>query len=381
VQLRGGFAVTSVAFHVDQLWLRSPGGIGTYVRELVPALERMNDPETLLLFRSRWTEGGPPAEWWEHRRVVVLPGTMRSLYPRWDLFGRPLLPAPLSACEVVHATNHVAIPPAGPAQKLVVTVHDLAFERFPELFPRRWRWLYRAGLKATARRADAVLTPSQATADDLLSHTNLDPAKVHVTPLAASLPTTADDPMPILRRLGIEPPYLLFVGTLEPRKNLVRLVRAYRRAVASGLPHALVLAGATGWHAEALEAELAIVGPGTILRTGLIGDAGLDAVYRGAAAFVYPSLFEGFGLPVLEAMARGVPTITSNASSIPEVAGQAAVLVDPTSEEDLAGAIESVLGDAELAESLRHAGPGQAANFSWDETARGTIAVYRKIVS
>jgi glycosyltransferase involved in cell wall biosynthesis len=373
--------MTSVALHVDQLWLSTPGGIGTYVRELVPAMERVDDPEALMLFRSRWSEGGPPAEWLEHRRVVVLPATMRSLYPRWDLFARPPLPVPLSACEVVHATNHVAIPPAGPAQKLVVTVHDLAFEHFPELFPRRWRWLYRAGLRATVRRADAILTPSQATADDLLSRTDADPAKVHVTPLAASLPASSAEPLPILRRLGIEPPYVLFVGTLEPRKNLVRLVRAYRQAVAMGLPHSLVLAGGTGWHAEALDAELAMSGPGRIFRTGLLPDPELDALYRGAAAFAYPSLFEGFGLPVLEALARGVPTVTSNASSIPEVAGRAAVLVDPTSVEDLAAAIERVLTDRDLADGLRRVGPEQAAGFSWDETARATIAVYRKIAS
>lgn len=373
--------MTSVALHIDQLWFSAPGGIGTYVRELVPAMERVDDPRALTLFRTRWTAGGPPAEWLDGRRVVVLPGTMRSLYPRWDLLGRPPLPLPLSACEVVHATNPSAVPPAGPAQKLVVTVHDLAFEHFPELFPRRWRWLYRAGLKATVNRADAIITPSQATADDLLSRTSTDPAKVHVIPLAASLPTNDADPLSLLRRRGIEPPYILFVGTLEPRKNLVLLVRAYRDAIATGLPHSLVLAGPMGWHSEGLEAELAKAGPGTIVRTGPLAGDELDAMYRGAAAFAYPSLFEGFGLPVVEAMARGVPTIASDGSSIPEVAGAAAYLVDPRSQKELAVAIERVLVDQALAADMRRDGPKQAATFSWDETARSTIAVYRKIAS
>jgi glycosyltransferase involved in cell wall biosynthesis len=371
----------SVAFHIDQLWFSVPGGIGTYVRELVPALERVDDPRALTLFRSRWSGGGPPAEWLEGRRVVSLPGTMRSLYPRWDLVGRPPLPVTLAACEVVHATNPAAIAPAGPAQRLVVTVHDLAFEHFPRLFPRRWRWLYRAGLKATVNRADAILTPSQATADDLLSRTNADPAKVHLTPLAASLPTAGTDPLPILRRMAIEGPYVLFVGTLEPRKNLVLLLRAYRDAVAAGIPHSLVLAGAVGWQSDELEAELAKRGPGKVVRTGLIAGDELDAVYRGAAAFVYPSLYEGFGLPVVEAMARGVPTITSNASSLPEVAGSAGYLVDPSSQRDLSAAIELVLGDDALAADMRREGPKQAAKFSWDATALATIAVYRKIAS
>lgn len=373
--------MTSVAFHIDQLWFSVPGGIGTYVRELVPAMERVDDPRALTLFRSRWSGGGPPAEWLEGRRVVSLRGTMRSLYPRWDLFGRPRLPVHLAACEVVHATNPAAIAPAGPAQGLVVTVHDLAFEHFPRLFPRRWRWLYRAGLKATVNRADAILTPSQATADDLLSRTKADPAKVHVIPLAASLPTAGSDPLPILRRMAIEGPYVLFVGTLEPRKNLVLLLRAYRDAVAAGIPHSLVLAGAVGWQSAELEAELAKRAPGTVVRTGPLVEDELDAVYRGAAAFVYPSLYEGFGLPVVEAMARGVPTITSNVSSLPEVAGSAGYLVDPSSQKDLAVAIERVLGDEALAADMRREGPKQAAQFSWDETALATIAVYRKIAS
>jgi glycosyltransferase involved in cell wall biosynthesis len=379
--VRGGLTVTSVAFHVDQLWFSAPGGIGTYVRELILAMERVDDPRALTLFRTRSTTGEPTPEWLGERRVAELPGTLRWLYPRWDLTARPPLPLPLSACEIVHATNPAAVPPAGPAQRLVVTVHDLAFEHFPELFPRRWRWLYRAGLKATVNRADAILTPSQATADDLLSRTSADPAKVHVIPLAASLPETEADPLPILRRKGIERPYVLFVGTLEPRKNLALLVRAYRDAVATGLPHSLVLAGPVGWQSGELEAEIAKAGPGMILRTGALDGGELDAVYRGAAAFVYPSLSEGFGLPVVEAMARGVPTIASDASSIPEVAGTAAYLVDASSQKDLAVAIERVLVDEALAADMRRDGPKQAATFSWDETARSTIAVYRKLAS
>jgi glycosyltransferase involved in cell wall biosynthesis len=181
--------------------------------------------------------------------------------------------------------------------------------------------------------------------------------------------------------MAIEGPYVLFVGTLEPRKNLVLLLRAYRDAVAAGIPHSLVLAGAVGWQSAELEAELAKRSPGTVVRTGPLAEDELDAVYRGAAAFVYPSLYEGFGLPVVEAMARGIPTITSNVSSLPEVAGSAGYLVDPSSQEDLAVAIERVLGDEALAADMRREGPKQAAQFSWDETALATIAVYRKIAS
>jgi glycosyltransferase involved in cell wall biosynthesis len=380
--VRGGLALTSVAFHVDQLWFSAPGGIGTYVRELVPALQRADPDLEVVAFRARFLSD-QTVRWTVPMKdpAVVLRGSIRTLYPLWNLFGRPPLPAALSRCDLVHAPNPAAIPPASARQQVVVTVHDLAVERFPHLFPSRWRWLYRSGLRAAVRRADAILTPSRATADDLLARTAVSPERVHVVPLAASLPPSDADPPSVTERLGIRGPYVLFVGTLEPRKNLVRLVRAYRNAVGTKLPHALVLAGPTGWRSEALEAELAPVGPGAIVRTGPLAGTELDALYRGAAAFVYPSLFEGFGLPVLEAMGRAVPTIASDIPPIREVAGDAALLVDPTSEPGLAAAIERVLAGDALADDLRRRGPIRASRFSWEAAAEGTLAVYRKVLT
>jgi glycosyltransferase involved in cell wall biosynthesis len=262
----------------------------------------------------------------------------------------------------------------------VVTVHDLAFERFPKLFPRAWRIQYRLGLRAAVRRADAILTPSRHTAEDLVGRTSVDPHKLHVTPLAASLPVGVLDTGAVLTRLKVRAPYLLFVGTLEPRKNLLRLIRAYRRVAAAGFPHALVLAGPLGWHHDSLMRELALRGPGDIVMTGALPPEELDAVYRGADLFVYPSLYEGFGLPVLEAMVRGVPTVASATSSIPEVAGDAMLGVNPRSVRDIAGAMESVLGDVGLAEKLAARGRSRAERFSWDETARLTQELYQRLV-
>jgi glycosyltransferase involved in cell wall biosynthesis len=282
--------------------------------------------------------------------------------------------------DVVHATLHAAIPPVASGQKLVVTVHDLAFEYFPGMFPRTWRLLFRLGVRAAVSRADAIVTPSRNTAEDLLSRTKVDPARIHVVPLAASVLAGPADPEPTLARLKIRGPYVLFVGTLEPRKNLVRLIRAYRRVAATGVPHALVLAGPLGWRHDALMREIALFGPGDIVMTGALSEEEIDALYRAADAFVYPSLYEGFGLPVVEAMARGIPTVTSNTSSVPEVAGEATLGVNPRSVREIATAIERVLTDVDLAERLAERGRRRAERFTWDETARLTLQVYERVL-
>lgn len=372
--------MTGVAIHVDQLWFQTPGGIGTYIRNLVPALARLDPGLDVRLFHARFDRDEPPERWMRDFWVEELPAPIRTLYPRWDLTGRPALPPSLQAADVVHATNPAAIPPTAPGQKLVVTVHDLAFEYYPGMLPRMWRALYRLGVRAAVRRADAIITPSRNTAEDLLSRTKVDPERLHVAPLASSLEHGGADPDVTLARLKVPEPYVLFVGTLEPRKNLVRLIRAYRRVATTGLPHALVLAGPLGWRHDALMREIALSGPGDIVMTGAVSAQDLDALYRAADVFAYPSLYEGFGLPVIEAMARGVPTVASNTSSVPEVAGDAALGVNPRSVREIAKAIERVLIDLDLAERLSMRGRRQAERFSWDETARLTLQVYEHVV-
>jgi glycosyltransferase involved in cell wall biosynthesis len=369
-----------VAIHVDQLYFPTPGGIGTYIRNLVPALSRTDPALDLTLFHARFASAELPEPWMRGHRAEELPVRIGSLYPRWGLLGRPPLPGSLRSADIVHATNPAAVPPAARDQRLVVTVHDLAFEYHPGMYPRKWRMLYRLGLRAAVGRADAVLTPSRNTAEDVVSRTRIDPRKLHVVPLAASVPRHASDVAEVLARLKVRVPYLLFVGTIETRKNLVRLVRAYRRAAMTGLPHALVLAGPLGWHHEALMRELTLEGPGEIVMTGALSPEEIDAAYRAADAFVYPSLYEGFGLPVVEAMARGIPTITSNTSSLPEVTADAALGVNPRSVREIAAAIETICSDADLAERLGARGRERAERFSWEETARKTLEVYERVL-
>jgi glycosyltransferase involved in cell wall biosynthesis len=372
--------VTSLAFLIDQLFSPAPGGIGTYVRQLVPALGQADPSLDITLFHSRFDES-ESEEWTRQYRVEELPASIRRLYPSWAVARRPALPASLAALDVVHSPSPAAVPPAAPGQRLVVTVHDLAFLVHPELFPRQWRLMYRGALTRAVRSADAIITVSRHTAEDLVRRTRADGRRIQVVPLAGSLPLAQADPEPVLSRLKVRRPYVLFVGTLEPRKNLVRLLKAYRRVAARGAPHSLVLAGPMGWHPQPLLRAISEEGPGEVVLTGAVGPGDLDALYRGADAFVYPSLYEGFGLPVLEAMSRGTPCVVSSSSSLPEVAGEAALPVDPRSVVGFAEALERVTTDQELSGRLREAGLARAARFSWEETARRTLEVYKSVLS
>jgi glycosyltransferase involved in cell wall biosynthesis len=360
-----------VAVHVDQLWFAAPGGIGTYVSHLANELPAASRDDEVIPFSASWAGRPTPAGVPVATRSVGMP--IRALYPMWAWSRRPCLPQRFGDLDVIHATNPAAIAPARPGQALVVTIHDLAFERFPELYPARWLRLYRRGLEIALREADAVLTPSRDTASAVAAH-GVEHERIHITPLAADVPEGTG----AVSTARYEAPYVLFVGTLEPRKNLPRLVRAFRAAVGeSSLPHELVLAGATGWQQDSLANELAADGGGRVHVPGRVSPPELDALYRGADAVVYPSLYEGFGLPVLEALAHGRPTLSSSTSAIPEVAGDAALLVDPEDEEALAAGLVRILTDEALRAELMTKGPARAASYSWAATAGATLDAYR----
>jgi glycosyltransferase involved in cell wall biosynthesis len=358
-----------VALHTDQLWFPAPGGIATYVGALMAGLAALEDAPDLTTFQVGTEMDQRDAD-------VVVHGSIRAVYPGWNLARRPHLPSALAGHDVVHATNHAAICPADPGQGLVVTVHDLAFERYPRAFPTAWRWLYRAGVRAAARHADIVIVPSRATATDLERAHGVDPHRVRVTPLAASLPASELDPAAVLARRGIRTPFILCPATLEPRKNQVRLVRAYRQ-IAPELPHELVLTGADGWGVAELEAELGRPGPGRVVRTGHLPLDELDAVFRSADVVAYVSLYEGFGLPVVEAMARGIPVVGSTTPAVAETAGDAAVLVDPEDVAAIADALAAVLGDRLVHDDMAEKGRERAARFTWEATSRATLDAYR----
>jgi glycosyltransferase involved in cell wall biosynthesis len=370
-----------VAFHVDQLWFAAPGGIGTYVRELLVRLD--GDSVELVPFSSRWPQP-PPTMILGSSPLQQLRAPMRVVYPSWAAMRRPRLPSRFGHLDVIHATNHAAIPPARAGQALVATVHDLAFATFPDLFPDRWRKLYERGVRIAERDAALILTPSQHVADELAAR-GVAHERLRVTPLAPSAiqPVEHDDPLGRATRAQLEPnaPFLLVVGTIEPRKNLPRLVRAFRRAVATGsLPHHLVLAGPAGWHQEALASEIAADDDDRVHIIGRVDARALDVLYRDAAAVAYLSLYEGFGLPVIDSLARAKPTLASDIGAIRELAEDAALLVDPLDEEPIAEGIVRILTDDALRDDLSVKGPARAAEFSWENTARATLDAYRDAV-
>jgi glycosyltransferase involved in cell wall biosynthesis len=264
----------------------------------------------------------------------------------------------------------------------VTTVHDLIPLRFPALVPWRHRLAVRLLLGSALRHAAQVIAVSEATRAEILERYPIPPERVVVVPEAADTqfaPPAAADRARVRGDYGLDGPYVLFVGLLEPKKNLGTLLRAVARLARTGRlgSATLAIAGAAGWGTEDPAAAAARLGLGDRVRClGPVPDADLPALYGEALVFVFPSLWEGFGLPVLEAMAAGAPVLASRRGALPEITAGAAWLVEPD-EGALAEALERLLGDAALRARLREAGLARARAYSWERAARETMAVYR----
>ncbi|MFN8371626.1 MAG: glycosyltransferase family 1 protein [Anaerolineae bacterium] len=249
--------------------------------------------------------------------------------------------------------------------RAAVTAHDLGYRYFPQAHSRGQRWYLDWTTRYSARRASVVLADSQATADDLQRFYGVPAAKISVVyPGVNPLQLTEIDT--VQKKYGIPPLYFLYIGTLQPRKNIARLVQAYARyRQMTGKNTALVLAGSKGW----LYDEAWTAGVDGVILTGYVDEADKGALYAGARALVFPSLYEGFGFPVLEAMGCGTPVICSSTSSLPELAGDAALLVNPLDVEAIAAAMQNITADETLRRDLIERGKAQAAKFTWAQAA------------
>jgi glycosyltransferase involved in cell wall biosynthesis len=351
-----------VAYTVEQCWHRVPGGTGVAALRTAEAMDGLADIE--LIGVAGRHDRPPPDEWMPTIPWRELPIAAPWLYESWLYAGRPRPESVTGNVDVVHATTLIPCPTRKP---LVVTLHDLAFLHRPEQFTRHGNRIFRRSLALTRRWADLVLCCSQATLDDCLM-AGLPAERLRHVPLGVEFEhATPADILRVREAHTLPERYLLFVGTVEPRKNLRRLTQAIQ-LLDEPLP--LVVAGAEGWGDAGADVS------GDVRFLGFVATEDLWALYAGAHAFCYPSVHEGYGLPVLEAMAQGTPVITSMDTATEEAADGAAVLVDPNDTVDIArGITEAIARRAELAAKGRH----RVAQATWHNTAELTLAAYREL--
>ncbi len=344
-----------------------PAGAGIYTLELTRALRARDDIELLTASPHYDADIPSPAggalrrSTWEQSRLARLMAK--------------------AGVEVYHGA-HFAVP-LGAGIPCIATVHDLTFYRIPRRYPLHRRLYYRA-LAETSRRATRLIAPSKAVAADIARYLNYPAEKVRViaeAPRAGWGPAPESEVASALRQLGVEQPYFLCVGTAEPGKRAVDAIRALGKLKASGPAPRLVLAGNAGPLSKALQREASRLGVAHLVTfAGYVGDAGLASLYTGAAALIFPSLYEGFGLPPLEAMACGTPVISARAPAMTEWLGNAAVFVPLRDPEAIAREMAQLLAGAARRAELSAAGLEQATQFSWERTAAETAALYHEVL-
>jgi len=351
----------------------------------LPAFRTGTEQYSVFLLRALMTLETP------HQWLLYAPGPppddLLPLPPRWEWrtipFPRLWTHLRLSWEMVRHRPDALFVPahvvPIIHPRATVVTIHDLGYCRFPEAHTASSRRYLDWSTRWSARAARRVIAVSGATRDDLVTMLAVPEEKITVVHhgVRPVVDRMSDDVVRATEeRLGITRPYVLFLGTVQPRKNLQRLIGAFRQVVDAGLPHTLVIAGRMGWLAEPISAAVAACGlTARVHFVGYVADDDLPALYTGATAFAFPSLSEGFGMPALEALSYGVPVVASSTTSLPEIVGDAGLLVDPLDESALGAALVRALADATLRARLAIAGPERAAHFSWERCARETLAV------
>lgn len=353
-------------------------GNETYITNLIEALAALDTSNRYTLYVTKRAAVERFSARWPHVYV-------RRTLPHTPFVRIPLtFPFELRRRPVALLHVQFTAPPFAPCP-VVSTIHDLAFEHLPETFNRRSWMQLRLTVRRTARTAAHIITPSEFSRRDLIETYNVAPERVSVTLEAAAphfRPASAEAVTAVKRRYGIGGDYVLAVGSIQPRKNLVRLVRAYsdlRRSRSQAKLPRLVLVGKRAWlYGETLRAVEQSGFASEVLFTGYVPEPDLPALYTGALCFVYPSYFEGFGLPPLEAMSCGTPVLAGDRTSLPEVVGDAGVLVNPFDTDAIGAGLARLIDDEELRAHLSRRGLERAALFDWKDTARRTLQVYEQ---
>lgn len=378
-----------VALNLEQLCQPAPGGIGTYTARLATLLpEVLGEADVVEGFCARHRRADVADALAAHGVDLphaILPLPRPVLYDLWHiarLAGPQTLSRRLRGFDVVHAPS-LAVPPVRRGTALVVTVHDAAHIRYPHMYPRRGRWFHDAGMRAARLHACAVICPTAAAAADVAELGGIDRARIHVVHHGVDAVEVDPGAVGAARsRHGIgSGPFVLWVGTLEPRKNLPLLLDAFEELVrdrAAGDTR-LVLVGPSGWQDTASEVARRARSLGDrLVTTGAVTRTDLHALYSDAAAFAFPSIHEGFGLPVLEAMSHATPVVCSADAALVEIAGGAALVVEDATAEAWADALAAILGDRSEASRLAAAGVRRCEDFDWRRCASETAVVYRR---
>jgi glycosyltransferase involved in cell wall biosynthesis len=369
--MRIGYDITPIGHQAS--------GVGMYALHLLTHMAELDEGhEFLLLSNQAGHHGRVPAHRELHDAWQPFPSRM--------LWMQCVLPQTLRSigAQLCHYPNSIA--PLRSPCPYVLTIHDMTLSMLPQHHPWRKQVLIRPLIPLVARRAARVITVSSSARDDIVRLLGLPPERVAVIPEAAGAqfrPTSLAEQRRVCAAYGLRQPYVLYIGTLEPRKNLVRLIRAWgelrRKRV---IEHQLVIVGAQGWQYGPIYQEAQLVGcADEVIFTGYLPGEDLPGLYSGADLFAFPSLYEGFGLPVVEAMACGTPVLISTTPALVEVAGEAAYAVDAHSVAAIKAGLEQVLCDAATREQMRAAGLARAAHFSWQHTARCTLEVYREVIA
>ncbi len=354
------------------------GGNESYITGLLDALGRIESHHEFVAYFA--SEGA--ASSWRGRYDNIVVRQFRT----HSRLARLLMELPARAArdrvDVLHV--QAVAPPVG-LVPIVATVHDICYEFFPEYFERSEALQLRAAIRMTAHRARRIITVSETTKRDIIDVYGIPPAKIDVAYNGVDHGRfrPSGDGSGVLVRYGIRSPYVLAVGNLQPRKNLGRLIDAFAmlRRSRPELPHRLVLVGKAAFrHSETHERVRERGLEDRVIFTGYVPNEDLPALYGNAAVFAYPSLYEGFGLPVAEAMACGAPVLTSDRASLPEVAGDGAVLVDPENTSSIQEGLLRILADPALAGTLAARSTQRAQTFTWESAARTTLACFETAV-
>ncbi|MBR8830938.1 MAG: D-inositol-3-phosphate glycosyltransferase [Chroococcopsis gigantea SAG 12.99] len=368
-----------------------PSGIGLYVYELIKELWEMQSEGN---FGLQITYQPSVRNWVKNNRDIPerlkafpeidrlsLPVTLSHLLTSFPNLAIDYLSRYFDDADIIHGTDHVVFPCKGSLK--VMTIHDLTFIKYPQ-FVNNIVKTYTARIKDCLRWTDLVIANSESTKRDIIQYLGVKEKLIRVTPLASrysNYSPPAEDTIPE-NIYDWSQPYILFVSTIEPRKNISALIQAFNYLKSRyKIPHNLVLIGQKGWLYESIfQAINQSPSAECIYHLNYLSDDAVAWFYRRADVFVYPSFYEGFGLPVLEAMTLGCPVITADTSSLPEVAGDGALLINPTDNLQLASAILQVISDSAYRESLITKGYIQARKFSWQKTARLTLAAYQSLL-